>query len=360
MPRELLHVWLMPWALFPESVEFGSIRIWDFYKEGPARITDSQEMLWLTQLMSCFKDRTGRELTNVAVVQHGTEAFERQGADGNYKVRWAGSAIAFCYLIGIIQNMVLGKTRFDHPGESECFQLMGFAIDEDGMLYYTEARTTGTTALSDKHVSFNEPPHISGRHSAPDRLLMTALARVNDTQQGSDLWNQLGVCFEWFSSTWSSAPEFSIPARFVALMTAFESLARQDINDRAPAMAEYASTLCDWTSLPTTEQIRRGNATIDANKPMRFIVDFGGYRNSFVHGSRLPHGFIKYCVADKQFGPLEVMSLIIHAMVANLLLQAEFLHDWEPDIQRHDLKQLVEAMHWDTNEPIQPSPHLSL
>lgn len=143
-------------------------------------------------------------------------------------------------------------------------------------------------------------------------------------------------------------------------MTAFEALARQDIYDKAPTMADVTSTLCEWTTLPNTETFRFQNQDTSITKPKKFIIDFAGYRNSFVHGDTLPWGLIKHSIGENVFDPRQVMSLVIYSLVARLLLAESIWEDAAKEVKvRHDLKDVLRTLHWDTDEPIQESPHVS-
>ncbi|MBX9670074.1 MAG: hypothetical protein K2X93_20910 [Candidatus Obscuribacterales bacterium] len=360
MSQKILQIWIMPWAEFPELMTFGEIEIWDFYKEGPSRIKDTQAMLWLAQLVSCFRNRNGGELTNVAMIQNGQIPFSRQGQDGNFKIRWAGNAIAFAHLIGSIRNLLRQRNASDYSGNSERFQLKCVLIDSDGMVHYSEENAIGMSDVAGKYVLFHEPSQNILKLDTPDRTLLDGLASINDEHQNSALWRQLNVCFEWFAMAWTRSFDVSPPARFVSLMTAFESLVRQTPNDRAPQMAHYTEDLCGWDQLPKTETMTVRTRSIAISKPTRFIIDFAGYRNSFVHGDSLPWGLIRHCLQNQKFDPRQVMSIIIYCIVARLLLRAGA---WKNPILQatveYDLDATMKSLLWDTTDTIQESPHLS-
>lgn len=362
MPKEFLLIWLMPWAGFSETLSFGEIQIWDFYKEGPARVPDSQQMLWLAQFVSCFKDSNGSELTSVSIVQIGKKPFGGWGRNGNYQIRWAGAAIAFAHIAGGIRNFLDGRVNAIAIDNSERFQLMQVLIDEDGRLHYSKPGGEGVSDVASKHVLFHEPPQNVFKFGAPDRLLLQGLAKVNDEHGGSDLWRKLQVCFEWFSSAWTLSPDFSIPARFVSLCTSFESLARQSIDDNAVTMAGYASKQCGFSSLPSVGRItfgRKNKTTLQVTKLEQFIYEFAQYRNSFVHGDTLPWGLIKHTIGTHQFDPRQVMSMIIYCLVVQLLLDANvWAEEHEKVKMRHDLQKVIKCLQWHTQEPIGVSPHV--
>lgn len=359
MPRESILVWLMPWSEFREPIQCGNIEVWDFYKEGPGKITDTQEMLWLAQFISCFRDRNGKELRNVGIIQIGDVPFEGYGRDGNYLIRWAGNAIFFAHMVGTLRSFLTGRANADAIGNSERFQLMSVLIDEDGMLHYANSGALGATEIAGKHVMFHEPPQNGLKLDVPDRLILQGLGKLNESKPGCELWRQLKRCFEWTYTAWTLSEEISPPARFVSLMTAFEALARLDIYDKAPTMARYAATLCKWDILPQIEELPgKGKTPEPATKPEKFIVQFAQYRNSFVHGDTLPWGLIKHVVGSESFDTKHVMSMIIYSMVANILIENDVFEDSEKAKVENDLKKIVEAFRWDTQEKIEESPHI--
>lgn len=361
MPREMLLIWMMPWAEFPDTLVFGKTEFWDFYREGPAKITDSQEMLWLAQFFSCFRDRNGAEITNFTAVQASPNPFDGLGKGGNEKVRWASNAIAFAYLIGAIKECLAGNLAIESIGNSERFQLMQFQIDEDGNLYYSDAGREGISSVAGKNLLFYEPHQNAHKVNAPDMPLLQALSKVNDTQADSPLWRKLGVCFEWFYTAWTLSSDFSQPARYVALMTAFESLVKEN-TERAPEMAQNAAKECEFTALPQTEEIVLGGKkpkSILATKPEKFIFDFAQYRNTFAHGGELPWGQLKYVNGLRSLDTRLVMSLVIYCIVARRLLSNG---GWEEDFEKAevvaDLKNVIEGLQWHTNEKLSASPHI--
>lgn len=360
MTRELLHVWLMPWAEFPEIVHFGEIQIWDFYRIGPSMVSDSQEMLWLTQLMSSFRDRFGKQMRNVCVVQNGKFPFEMQNDEANEKIRWAGYAINFAYLLGSIISKLKRPRGFLTDGQSDRFQLVDVVIDSQGYVHYSEISRSGISNLNGMYYQYNEPPNLISKVDVPDRLLLKALAKINEEGRSTELWRQISICFEWFFTAWTSSPDVSIPARYISLMTCFESLSRICNTDKLPKMVSYASELCQWADFPNSEnRQRKGSEKTDKlNKPSKFIYDFADYRNSFVHGDKLPWGRIKYKVPKLEIDPRHVMSLIIYCILANLLLKKGVFEDLERVLIEKNLKTIAEMLDWNSDQPMLSSPHL--
>jgi hypothetical protein len=362
MPKKFLLIWLMPWAEFSETLSFGDIQIWNFYKDGPARVQDSQQMLWLAQFISCFRNHNGDELRNVAIVQIGENPFGGWGKNGNYKVRWAANAIAFAHIAGGIRNFLAGSVNAYAIDNSERFQLMQVQIDEEGKLHYSKPGTQGISDVADKHVLFHEPSQNVFKFGVPDRLLLKGLAKINDEQGGTDLWRKLRVCFEWFANGWTLSENLSTPARFVSLSTSFESLAKQTIDDNAVSMAAYAAHRCEFTNLPKVGKItygRRKKTTLTVTKPEQFIFEFAQYRNSFVHGDMLPWGLIKHTIGTHEFDPRQVMSMVIYSLVVRMLLDA---NAWSIEAERvkmqQDLRNVVKSLQWHTQTKIGLSPHV--
>lgn len=347
----------MPWAEFPEIVHFGEVQIWDFYRAGPSLVPDSQEMLWLAQYISSFKNRFGKEMSNVCVIQNGKIPFEPQDGEANKKIRWAGHAINFAYLIGSIISNIKNKNSL--PIQSDRFLLVDGVIDYEGFVHYSTEKRAGMFNLKDKHINYNEPPSLTTKINAPDRLLLKGLAKVNEEEQNKDLWRQLSICFEWFFAVWTSSPDVSIPARFISLMTCFESLSKKSVYEKIPRLVDFASELCKWSDLPKTEKHMISSKLTEINKPSKFIFDFADYRNAFVHGGQLPWGLIKYKVADLELDPRHVMSMVIYCMVANLLLAKKIWNELETKLIQQELTNITKLFKWNSTEPLQPSPHLS-
>lgn len=357
MERWLL-VWLMPWAEFlNEEVVFGEITVWDLYRQVQTRIDNPQEQKWLRELASHFRDRNGEPLRNLAIVQATILPFDSLDQDGNQKIRWAGNAIGFCHLIGSIRMFVSGETSADNLGNSERFQLMAMQIDTEGRLHYAEGGWAGITELAGQHVQFHQPPYMGQKREIVDRLLLKGLSIVNDEKQNTELWRELQVCFEWFSMAWTISPEVSNPARFIALMTAFESLARQGERERIPEMADYISSLCDWNNFPVTEEVSLRSGRRGVNKPWKFMFQFADYRNKFVHGWTLPWNRIRYRISDKDVDPRHVMSLIIYCVVARLMINEGLYDSLQLVILQHQINKIEESLGWNTPEKLKPSPH---
>lgn len=356
-----LYIWLMPWLSHTERIEFGEINVWDFYSEGPKLVPDSSEMLRLAQFVSSFRDRYDHELSNVGIIQLGDIPFDSPSKEYNSKVLWASKAIAFSFLIESITSIVVGG-RNGAVGNSERFQTMQMAIDEENFLHYYYAGLAGASALKGKHIVFREPPQNIDKSASPNKLLMEKLSRINDSHYKSELWNKLDVCFEWFMSCWSESPSY--PARFISLMTAFEALVKQN-HSKSPKMAQYVTDLCNWSDLPKTEFHMLRNRPVNFNKPSKFIIQFAQYRNDFVHGSStIPWGWVKYCIAGKQFDPRQTMSLVIYSIVAAQLLKIDDLwgsdsvaEDVEKAVLKVALDKVYKALHWNTDEPLEASPH---
>ncbi len=352
----------MPWAEFTETIQFGEIQIWDFYRIGPSLVSDSQEMLWLTQFMSSFRDRFGKPMSNVCVVQNGKLPFETQYGAAKEKIRWAGYAINFAYLLGSIISSLEKRKDTSFDGQSDRFQLVDVFIDDNGYLHYSEKSRSGISNLSGMHYKYNEPPNLISKVNAPDRLLLDGLAKINEEARNTELWRRISICFEWFFTAWTSSPDVSIPARYISLMTSFEALSRNYETDKLPTMVANASKLCQWANFPKSEIRKRKNSekTENLNKPSKFLYDFGDYRNAFVHGDHLLWGRMKYRADELELEPRQVMSLIIYCMVANLLLNEGIWNDLELGLIEQKLKTIVQLLHWDSIEPLLLSPHLCL
>lgn len=352
----------MPWAEFTETIQFGEIQIWDFYRVGPSMVSDSQEMLWLTQLMSSFQNRFGKQMSNVCVVQNGQRPFEPQSGDANEKIRWAGHAINFAYIVGSILNSMRTSEILESIGQSDRFQLVTAVIDNQGYVHYSEISRSGISNLNGMHYQYNEPPNLISKVNSPDRLLLKGLAKINEEARNTELWRQISICFEWFFTAWTSSPDVSIPARYISLMTSFEALSRNYDTDKLPTMVANASELCQWANFPNIENRKRKNSekTDNLNKPSKFLYDFADYRNSFVHGDKLPWGRIKYKVPNLESDPRQVMSLIIYCIVANLLLKNAVFEDLEQGLIEKNLKTIAELLDWNSLQPMLSSPHLDL
>lgn len=358
MTRELLQVWAMPWAELPESLTFGEIELWDFFKEGANRIKDSGEMLSMALFATCFKDRHDAALTRLTIVQHGETPLSRQGGAENDVIRWAGNAIAFCYLAGAIQNHATRKPKEYLVGCSERFGLICTLIDEDRNVHYSNWNEMGVAALVGQKPIFREPPQIIDKANAPDRLLLEYLAKLGPSKSKAALQKRLKVCFEWFITAWSASPDISHPARFIALMTAFESVIKTG-TERAYDMALAAAVLCGWSDFPNTEHVRINGRLVEVSKPVKFIMDYAGYRNAFVHGDELKHGWIYYSVDGKEFEARLVMSLIIYCAVCNLLLNDEGPSEsFENEILRGQIRSIEKLLQWKSDVPLSPSSHL--
>ena len=363
MARELLHVWVMPWLELQEPIEFGSISVWDFYKEGPSRVADSQEMLRLAQFVSCFKGANEREMQRIGILQNGGTAFACQEIQDNLKIRWAANAIGFSFLTGALVNRIVTFPEQAFLGSSERFQRMSVVLDEDGGLYYTDdcKGVDAYAGMDHYRPVFREPPQMSDKFNSPDRLLLKGLAEINDRHFESSIWRRLAVCFEWFMMAWSSSPDVSHPARFIALMTSFESLVKEGRED-AVKMGETTLELCDWTDLPKTETIQKKVNKVATpelvNKAHKFLIDYAGWRNSLVHGDLVKFGLIRHVVGHDRFEPRLVMSFVIYSLVLNLLSREEVFREPEILIAKLDINKVIRTLRWSTDELIGISPHL--
>jgi hypothetical protein len=127
-------------------------------------------------------------------------------------------------------------------------------------------------------------------------------------------------------------------------------------------MAGYASQQCNFSRLPQVGRItygRKTKTTLKVTKPEQFIFEFAQYRNSFVHGDRLPWGLIRHKVGTHQFDPRQVMSMIIYCLVVQLLLEADaWTEEAEKVKLRHDLRKITKSLQWHTQEPIGISQHI--
>lgn len=348
LTREVLYVWTMPWAELSENFSFGQIKFWNFYKHAASNVPDSQEMLWLTKTMSCFKDRHDQAITNISVVQNGDIPFEGHSPEGNSKIIWAGNAIAFAHLsASALQRLKTNPENYG-IGSSDRFELNHVLIDEDEMLTYSGNNAEGTAYLFGNLPTFREPPHIGLKMEYLDTVLLEGLSALNDKQQDTLPWRKLEVCFEWFALAWSSSPSVSHPARFIALMTAFESLVKVDREGKYD-MAFKASALCNWDALPTTETIVLNKIDRDVNKAIKFISDYADHRNAFAHGSSLEHGRIRHIVGEHKYDPRLTMSAVIYAIVLALLLEQEVWGEFESQIVQSEMQDIVETLKWSTD-----------
>ncbi|HMO19442.1 MAG TPA: hypothetical protein PKC98_00580 [Candidatus Melainabacteria bacterium] len=361
----LLNIWLLPWIEYNKQIEFGEITVWSFETEGQKRIENETDRKRLSLFLSHFRDQNDKEMKDIGIVQFSNTPFSPPTSNDNQKVRWACQAIGFSFLINTIRTRLLEKNVIG-IGSSGRFKPMQMQIDEEGFLHHYYAGTYGVSELRSNSVVFRQPSDIQIKVDAPDYLMMKLLARVNDRLFGSPLWDRLNVCFEWFLTCWSESVDVSYPARFIALMTAFEAVVRKQ---GTPSMAKYVTNLCSWDSLPETETHVIDDEITPFNKPGKFIIQFGKYRNNFVHGTgkRLPWGHIKYCIAGKKFDPRQVMSLLIYSAIGSLLVKESKLwtvnseeEDIEQILLKQELKSVVNALHWSTNEPLEDSPHETL
>ena len=348
MTRPFLHFWLMPWAEFGESLRFGEIEIWDFYKHGPSRIPDSQEMLWLSQFMACFYDPNGTVLKNVAVIQIGPEPFCSLDSRQNAKIRWAAKAIGAAHIFASVLRYMEGK-REANFSSSDRFRIKDFSIDTE-FIYHSEGRAIGACEIFGRHLAFREPAEIGDKMDNVDRELLNLLAKLNEQNFETHLWKQLDTSFEWLLSAWSKSA-LSEPAQYIALMTAFEALVRRKQSDNAPKLARRAETICDWSDFPRTETHVVKGEIQNISKPSRFIIDFAGYRNEFVHGGQMPFGHLHYKVGSKSFNPKHAMTMVLYSLVVNLLLQEKLnLDTWREAILTNQVEDIARCLHWNATE----------
>lgn len=357
LSRPLL-VWLMPWAELNENLEFGTINFWDLYTTAKDKIEDDAERAVLQQFASHFKDKKGNRLQNLCIIQASDKPFDSIDDEQSQKIRWAAHAMSFSYIIRSIRDSVINPAEARQIGASERFQTISMAIDEDRFLHYAEFGAVGFSKLDGNHVTFCEPHQIVQKFDVPDRQLLQGLAAINETQFGSELWNRLKICFEWFSMAWAGSTEVSYPARYISLMTSFEALARMDEYDKAPDMATVASELCGWNEFPQKEELILDKECLLVSKPFRFVIDFAKIRNTFVHGSGLKWGLVKYRVGEQEFDQRFVMSMVIYNMVARYLLkEGVWTAECEPFIAQHRLNRVAKALHWNQEDLVKPSPH---
>jgi hypothetical protein len=347
----------MPWLELQEPIEFGSIRVWDFYKEGPARIVDSQEMLWLAQLMSGFKGANDKEKQRIGIIQNGDVAFSCQGMEDNSKIRWAANAIGFAFLTGVLASQIKRFPEIAFLGSSEQFSAMSVVLDLDGGVYHTDDYKNVDRYSNMEHHRplFREPPQMSDKFNSPDRLLLKGLASINDNDFASPLWRRLAVCFEWFMMAWTTSPDVSHPARFIALMTSFEALVKEGRED-AVTMGLNAVEICGWTALAKTEYYqKKENKSINdipTNKPHKFVIDYAKLRNSLVHGDLVRYGWIRHAVGKHKFEPRLVMSFVIYSIVLNFLMDENVFDEFEAAAARSRIDKIINLLHWDTNDSI--------
>jgi hypothetical protein len=202
---------------------------------------------------------------------------------------------------------------------------------------------------------FREPPQMSDKFNSPDRLLLKGLASINDNDFASPLWRRLAVCFEWFMMAWTTSPDVSHPARFIALMTSFEALVKEGRED-AVTMGLNAVEICGWTALAKTEYYqKKENKSINdipTNKPHKFVIDYAKLRNSLVHGDLVRYGWIRHAVGKHKFEPRLVMSFVIYSIVLNFLMDENVFDEFEAAAARSRIDKIINLLHWDTNDSI--------
>lgn len=350
----------MPWLHLQETIEFGSIRIWDFYKEGSTRIVDSREMLWLAQLMSCFKGDNDKEKQRIGIIQNGDVPFSEQDLKDNSKIRWAANAIGFSFLTSVLARQIKLAPEAAYLGSSEQFASMSMVIDAEAGLFYTDNSKDKYSNMEQHRPLFREPPQMSDKLNSPDRLLLKGLASINDKHFESSLWRRLEVCFEWFMMAWTTSPDVSHPARFIALMTSFEALVKEK-NENAVSMGLKTIEICGWSDLAKTESYEKKEnkapISIPTNKPHKFIIDFAKWRNSLVHGELVRYGWIRHIVGERKFEPRLVMSFVIYSLVLNTLINENLFDEFEAASAKSSIDKILKLLHWDTCEPIDPSTH---
>lgn len=357
MSREFLHIWMMPWAKWPDDTAFGDMQVWDLHKELNSRLSDPEESEWLRKLALQFVDRNGRPTEDIAILQFGPVPFDRLNGEQNDKVRWAANAICFCFMVGAIFNREENQS-FD-IGNTERFDLKDLVVDYEGYVHFSEHGDGAICSLDPSITILREPAQNVWKIDVPDRLLLNGLALINDTKQGSKLWRQLEVCFQWFKIGWSKSRDVSEQMRIISLMTAFESLAGKKENNDLYKMVKAANRLCNWKKLPRTESMDNGQKSIPSNKPSRFILDYAIIRNFLVHGSNLNLGQVRHVVEDSHNEPRVVMTMVLYGMVIGYLKKAGVWSDTiELAIMERKLKDITQMFLWDTDKTISPSPHL--
>lgn len=355
MTDDYIHLWFLPWADLGETITVGEVVFFDYFKERTSRYSKLQRKA----LNSFFKqvfDYNGKPVKSVFIAEYAGEG-ENDRSTWNDKVQWAVKALSFSYSINMIINQLVNDTTPQTQPCSERFQSFCVAFFDGGVLH-SDSVSHGWSSIDGGNRKYFPPIKMPLQIGAPDRVLLEALGKVNDFQFESNLWDQLGVCMEWFSNAYTLSPDVSQPVRYVSLMTAFESLIRRHTREDAIKLGKRLVKLCKWGLLPKTETaIKDDEIVISITKPQKFIIEYAGYRNIFVHGGRLPWGHVEHRVGQSKYDIKSVMSLVIYCIITRLVVAGRDDDDIVAILLEKSVTEIVEALNWNNSEPCRPSPH---
>lgn len=368
-------IWLMPWCDLRENIDFGNIKVWDYFRQPENFLTSANFKRFMPSVADSFKTSRGQSKESLFIISD-----TAQSVDGrSERTRWAARAILFCYVAGLAESFVLGEIDSLPFMSSERFTPYAVNIVE-GLV--DDYETGSDMLISLDSFRRYEPPALAYTCGYPNRVLLSALARLNDgfphllnsdeskqkVKERRKLWLRLETVFDWFANAWTLGRNVNMQTRFISMMIAFEAFARRDGGDLRviPDLASSVARKCKWTNLGchTNHTLHRKDKNNEERiehitEPEMWIHEFAKIRNKLAHGQFAPWGRISFETEDRFINPITAMTMVVNELVYANLLDAKVLDKDEMDYLKGRRKRIIKALGWTDSSRVTERPSSS-
>ncbi|MCA0316406.1 MAG: hypothetical protein LCH63_21475 [Candidatus Melainabacteria bacterium] len=357
-----LNVWLMPWCDAGEVIDFGQIKVWNYFKKPPQFKIAGNFKEIMPLVARSFRNRSGNPKDSLYVISD----TRSESATRNDRSRWAAKAIAFSYISGIVESFILGHLNSLPFTCSERFMSQQVAVVY-GKVYEHSSYCQSMTNLDGESVKFFEPYKLPPTEGYANRATLEALAKVNDgypyklEKQKRRLWHLFETVFDWFSNAWTVNPGTNQQTRLISLMVAFEALTREEQDtSKIYKLVKNAAKLAGWNNeLPKKLEDKFNNNVKMVTEPEKWILEYGEMRNRLAHGGYVPTGHWMYETPVGLLDPRTAMTIVVNELVLKVLLDMDFFDDITAVQVRITLRKIKERLGWTSSEVLVASPSLT-